>query len=121
MSFPVPGTLMVEPTESESKFELDRFIEAMTMIHGEIMDIIEGRADKEDNVLKNAPHTAEMVTASEWNHPYSREQAAYPVESLRRHKFWPFSARIDNVYGDRNFICSCDTVETYAENITKQD
>lgn len=108
MSFPVHNTLMVEPTESESKKELDRFIEAMISIHGEIMEIAEGKADREDNVLHNAPHTAEAVTADEWNHSYSREKAAYPVPSLRYHKFWPYTGRIDNVYGDRNLVTSCD-------------
>lgn len=117
MSFPVPGTLMVEPTESESKYEIDRFIEAMSLIHAETMDIIEGRADKEDNVLRNSPHTAAMVSSDEWSHPYTREQAAYPVTSLKVHKFWPYSARVDNVYGDRNLICTCDTVESYAKSI----
>lgn len=108
MSFPVHNTLMVEPTESESKKELDRFIEAMISIHREIMEIAEGKADKEDNVLHNAPHTAEAVSADEWNHSYSREKAAYPVPSLRYHKFWPYTGRIDNVYGDRNLVTACD-------------
>ena len=116
MSFPVPGTLMVEPTESESKEELDRFIEAMIKIHGEIMDVINGKADATDNVLKNAPHTAQMVTADEWSHPYSRSEAGYPVAGLKTHKFWPYSGRVDNVYGDRNLVCSCDTVEEYAKS-----
>lgn len=110
MSFPVPGTLMVEPTESEPKSELDRFIEAMTAIHRELTDIIEGRADQNDNVLKNAPHTAEMVCADEWTHPYTRAEAAYPVPGLRIHKFWPYSARIDNTGGDRQFCPVCDTL-----------
>lgn len=110
MSFPVPGTLMVEPTESESKYELDRFIDAMTAIHREITDIIEGRADKDDNVLKNAPHTAETVSATEWTHPYTREEAAYPAKNLRVHKFWPYCGRVDNTYGDRNFCPCCDTL-----------
>lgn len=101
MSFPVPGTLMVEPTESEPKKELDRFIEAMERIHAEITAIINGTADKEDNVLKNSPHTAEMVSADEWRHPYSRSEAAYPVSGLLIHKFWPYVGRVDNVYGDR--------------------
>jgi glycine dehydrogenase len=108
MSFPVPGTLMVEPTESEPKAELDRFIEAMRCIHAEISDIISGKADPQDNVLKNAPHTAEVVSADDWTHPYPRSQAAYPVPSLRKHKFWPYASRVDNVYGDRNLVCTCD-------------
>lgn len=115
MSFPVPGTLMVEPTESEPKGELDRFIEAMTMIHQETMEIIEGKASKDDNVLKNSPHTAEMVSSDQWDHSYTREKAAYPVKSLTQHKFWPYVGRVDNVYGDRNLVCTCDTVESYAK------
>ena len=107
VSFPVPGTLMVEPTESESKAELDRFCEAMTLIRGEIREIETGAADKADNVLKNAPHTAEAVCADAWAHPYPREKAAYPAAWLRRKKFWPPVGRVDNAYGDRNFICSC--------------
>lgn len=117
MSFPVGGTLMIEPTESESLYELDRFIEAMICIHGEIMEIINGTADHDDNVLKNAPHTAESVSADEWTHAYSREKAAYPVSSLRIHKFWPYIGRVDNVYGDRNLVCSCDTVESFAQSL----
>lgn len=117
MSFPVPGTLMVEPTESEPREELDRFIQAMEHIHAEIMAVINGGADKEDNVLKNAPHTAEMVSADEWKHPYSRSQAAYPVPGLRVHKFWPYIGRVDNVYGDRNLICTCDTVEEFSKAV----
>ena len=113
MSFPVPGTLMVEPTESESKAELDRFIEAMLSIKEEIQEVIDGRADKEDNVLHNAPHTAEAVSSDEWNHSYSRAKAAYPVAGLRQHKFWPYTGRIDNVYGDRNLICTCDPMSEY--------
>lgn len=113
MSFPVPGTLMVEPTESESKAELDRFIEAMISIRQEIAEVQEGIVDKEDNVLHNAPHTAEAVSSDKWNHSYSREKAAYPVEGLRRHKFWPYTGRIDNVYGDRNLICTCDPIFSY--------
>ncbi|MCP5536674.1 MAG: aminomethyl-transferring glycine dehydrogenase [Akkermansiaceae bacterium] len=115
MSWPVGGTLMIEPTESESKAELDKFCDAMISIHGEIQAVIDGRADKEDNVLKNAPHTAEMVISDSWSHPYSREQAAYPVSSLRDHKFWPSVGRIDNVHGDRNLVCSCAGMEAYGE------
>ena len=115
MSWPVAGTLMIEPTESESKAELDRFCEAMISIHGEIQEVLDGSADKEDNVLKNAPHTAEMVISDSWSHAYSREQAAYPLTSLREHKFWPSVGRIDNVHGDRNLVCSCVGMEAYSE------
>jgi len=107
VSFPVPGTLMVEPTESESKAELDRFCAAMISIREEIREIALGQADKSNNVLKNAPHTALQVCADSWNHPYSREKAAYPAPWTKEHKFWPAVARIDNAYGDRNFFCSC--------------
>lgn len=115
MSFPVPGTLMIEPTESESKAELDRFIEAMISIKEEINDIIEGKLDPVDNPLKNAPHTAESILANEWDHSYSRELAAYPVKRLRENKYWPPVARADNVYGDRNLFCSCLPLSEYAE------
>ena len=111
ISWPVPGTMMVEPTESESKAELDRFCEAMIAIHGEIQAIESGHADPHNNLLKNAPHTAELLTADKWEHPYSREQAAYPTRWLREHKFWPPVSRIDNVYGDRNPVCSCVGME----------
>jgi len=107
MSFPVPGTLMVEPTESESKAELDRFCDALIAIHAEAASIARGAIDANDNPLKNAPHTAEMVLAAQWTHPYSREEAAFPAPWTRVHKFWPASARIDNVFGDRNLMCSC--------------
>src|SRR6185436_1898804 len=107
LSWPVAGTLMVEPTESESLHELDRFCEAMIAIHGEMAAIESGAADRSNNVLKNAPHTAAAVTADKWERPYSREQAAYPVGGLRDWKFWPPVGRIDNVYGDRHPICSC--------------
>ena len=107
MSFPVPGTLMVEPTESESKAELDRFCEAMIAIREEIRAVEEGRLDREDNPLKNAPHTAAAVLADDWRHPYPRELAAFPVKSLREAKYWPPVGRADNVYGDRNLFCSC--------------
>jgi glycine dehydrogenase len=107
MSFPVAGTLMVEPTESESKAELDRFVEAMIAIRGEIRAIEDGRADRTDNALKHAPHTAAALTADQWRHAYRREDAAYPVASLRDAKYWPPVARIDNVYGDRHLFCSC--------------
>eukprot|EP00294_Goniomonas_avonlea_P000793 CAMPEP_0114554758 /NCGR_PEP_ID=MMETSP0114-20121206/8383_1 /TAXON_ID=31324 /ORGANISM="Goniomonas sp, Strain m" /LENGTH=992 /DNA_ID=CAMNT_0001739831 /DNA_START=20 /DNA_END=2998 /DNA_ORIENTATION=- len=115
MSFPVSGTLMVEPTESESKEELDRFVEAMVTIRAEITAIEEGRADKNNNVLKNAPHTMADVSADVWDHPYSREEAAYPVPALRLRKQWPTVARADDVYGDRNLFCTCDPIEVYME------
>jgi glycine dehydrogenase len=107
MSFPVAGTLMVEPTESESQAELDRFIDAMIAIREEIRAVEEGRMDREDNPLKNAPHTAAVVTADEWKHPYTRGVAAYPVPGLRQYKYWCPVGRADNVYGDRNLFCSC--------------
>jgi glycine dehydrogenase len=114
MSWPVGGTLMIEPTESESKAELDRFCDAMISIHGEIMAVTRGELDASDNPLKNAPHPAESFCANEWPHAYSREQAAYPLPYLRHHKFWPSVGRIDNVHGDRNLVCTCDSVEAYA-------
>ncbi|AOK28373.1 MULTISPECIES: aminomethyl-transferring glycine dehydrogenase [Burkholderia] len=114
MSFPVPGTLMVEPTESESQEELDRFIDAMIAIRNEIRAIEEGRADREDNPLRHAPHTAAVVTANEWPHAYSREEAAYPVASLSANKYWPPVGRADNAYGDRNLFCACVPVADYA-------
>jgi len=113
MSFPVPGTLMIEPTESESLQELDRFCEAMIAIRAEIEEIEAGESDKDDNPLLGAPHTAEMISSSEWNHPYSREIAAYPLAWVRDRKFWPFVGRIDNVYGDRNLFCQCVPVDDY--------
>jgi glycine dehydrogenase len=111
MSWPVPGTLMVEPTESESKEELDRFCDAMITIHGELTAIEKGQLDKADNPLKRAPHTALSVISDDWNRPYSRNQAAYPAPWLKNHKFWPSVSRVDNVYGDRNIFCSCLPVE----------
>ncbi len=114
VSFPVPGTLMVEPTESESKDELDRFCDAMIAIRGEIQAVIDGTADRADNVLVNAPHTAAAVTADSWAHPYSREQAAFPLPFVRARKFWPSVGRIDNPYGDRNLVCSCPPTSDYA-------
>ena len=114
VSFPVAGTLMVEPTESEDKAELDRFCDAMIQIRAEIDEITSGRSDRSDNVLKNAPHTAEAVSATEWPHPYSREEAAFPLSFVRANKFWPPVGRIDNPYGDRNLFCSCPPLETFA-------
>jgi len=113
MSFPVPGTLMIEPTESETKAELDRFCDALIAIREEIRAIEEGRADRADNPLKHAPHTARVVTADVWGHAYTREQAAFPAPWLRQHKFWPAVGRIDNTYGDRNLVCTCPPVESY--------
>ena len=113
VSFPVPGTLMIEPTESESKAELDRFCEAMIAIRGEIQDIVEGRMPGDNNVLKNAPHTVEAVTANEWRRPYSREQAAFPAPWVRERKFWPSVGRIDEAFGDRNLVCTCPPMESY--------
>lgn len=113
MSFPVAGTLMVEPTESESKAELDRFIEAMITIRNEIKDVESGKSDKQNNVLKNAPHTMEMLMANDWKYPYSREQAAFPVPWLKKSKIFASVARVDNAYGDRNIVCSCPPMEDY--------
>ena len=115
MSFPVPGTLMIEPTESEAKAELDRFCKALIQIKEEILAIENGEADKNNNVLKNAPHTAQHVTADEWPHSYSREQAAYPAEWTKDGKFWPAVGRVDNAYGDRNLVCSCPPIEDYED------
>ena len=115
LSFPVSGTLMVEPTESESQVELDRFIDAMIQIRDEIRAIEEGKLDREDNPLKNAPHTATMVSASEWTHAYPRELAAFPLASLKLQKYWPPVARVDNVYGDKHIMCACIPVDAYKE------
>ncbi len=114
MSFPVPGTLMIEPTESESKAELDRFCDALLAIREEIRQIEAGKLDKQDNPLKNAPHTAEVVCGDEWSHAYPRSLAAYPLPWVRDHKFWPPVSRIDNAYGDRNLVCTCEPLEAYA-------
>ncbi len=115
MSFPVPGTLMIEPTESESRAELDRFCDALIAIRAEIAEIEAGRMDREDNPLKHAPHTAAAVLATEWPHTYTREQAAYPAAWTREHKFWPAVGRIDNVWGDRNLFCTCVPMAAAAE------
>lgn len=115
LSFPVAGTLMVEPTESESQHELDRFIDAMIQIRSEIRAVEEGKLDREDNPLKNAPHTAMAVSASEWTHAYPRELAAFPLASLRQAKYWPPVARVDNVYGDKNIMCACIPVDAYKD------
>ena len=113
VSFPVAGTLMVEPTESESKRELDRFCDAMIAIRREIADIEAGRIDRHDNPLKNAPHTASALTGMAWSRPYSRERAVFPSPATREFKFWPAVARIDAVYGDRNLVCTCLPVDAY--------
>jgi glycine dehydrogenase len=113
VSFPVAGTMMIEPTESESKDELDRFCDALIAIRQEIAAIVDGTADPKDNVLKNAPHSADEVSSDSWNHPYSREQAAFPLPYVRANKFWPSVARIDNPYGDRNLMCACPPIEAY--------
>ncbi len=113
VSWPVPGTLMIEPTESESKAELDRYCDALIAIRGEIQEIVEGRMPRDNNALKNAPHTAEAVTATDWKHPYSREQAAFPAPWVRDSKFWPAVARIDDAYGDRHLVCTCPPMESY--------
>ena len=115
MSFPVPGTIMIEPTESEDKAELDRFCDALLSIREEIKAIEESRADKKDNALKNAPHTQFVVTANEWNHAYSREEAAFPLHYVTLNKFWPSVARVNNTHGDRNLICTCEPIESYME------
>lgn len=115
VSFPVPGTLMIEPTESESKAELDRFADALIAIRNEIQEIEDGKADPTDNVLKNAPHTALTALSERWNHPYTRYKAVYPLQYLRHRKFWPSVGRINNSYGDRNIMCACPPIESYAE------
>jgi len=115
ISWPVAGTMMVEPTESEPKHELDRFCDAMISIHAEIEAVARGKIDREHNLLKNAPHTAWQIASAKWDRPYSREEAAFPAPWTREHKFWPAVARIDNVYGDRNLFCSCPPVEEFEE------
>jgi glycine dehydrogenase len=115
VSFPVPGTLMVEPTESEPLDELDRFCDAMIAIRQEIRDVVEGRADAKDNVLKHAPHTMAVASSDSWTHPYTRQQAVFPLPFVRQNKFWPAVGRIDNPYGDRHLVCSCPPMEAYGE------
>jgi glycine dehydrogenase len=115
VSFPVAGTLMIEPTESEPKVELDRFVDALIEIRNEIRDVEEGKADKENNVLKHAPHTAAVITADEWTRPYSRQKAAFPLPFVKEGKFWPSVSRVDNAYGDRNLVCSCLPIEEYTK------
>jgi glycine dehydrogenase len=115
VSFPVGGTLMIEPTESESLEELDRFCDALIGIREEIREVELGIADREDNLLKNAPHTADMVVADEWNHGYGRERAAYPAAWTREYKFWPTVGLVESAAGDRNLICACVPIEEYAQ------
>jgi glycine dehydrogenase len=114
LSWPVAGTLMVEPTESESKAELDRFCDAMISIHAEMVAVEEGKISATDNPLKNSPHTARVAAGNDWDHPYTREQAVYPAAWLQEFKFWPSVGRVDNVFGDRNLICTCPSVEEFA-------
>jgi glycine dehydrogenase len=113
VSFPVPGTIMIEPTESESKAELDRFCDAMLAIRKEIQQIEDGLSAKDNNILVNAPHTLELLTADAWDRPYSRKQAAYPLSFVAERKFWPSVARVNNSHGDRNLICTCAPIEDY--------
>jgi glycine dehydrogenase len=113
MSFPIPSTMMVEPTESETLAELDRFIAAMIEIRKEIAEVEQGSQPREGNVLTNAPHTAAALLATEWPHPYTREKAAYPLPWTRQHKFWPSVGRLNNVLGDRKLICSCPPIDDY--------
>ena len=115
LSFPVAGTIMIEPTESENKGELDKFCDALINIYEEIKEIENGNADKKDNVLKNAPHTLSVITADDWKHSYSRSKAAFPLEYLRQNKFWASVSRVNNTYGDRNLVCTCEPVENYVE------
>ena len=115
IAFPVAGTIMIEPTESESKAELDRFCNALISIRAEIEQVELGLQDRHDNALKNAPHTASHVTADTWDHQYTRTRAAFPAPWLRESKFWPHVGRIDNAYGDRNLQCSCAPIESYAD------
>ena len=115
MSFPVPGTLMIEPTESEPKAEIDRFCDAMIAICKEAKRIENGEWPADDNPLHNAPHTIDVLTAEEWTHPYTREEAAYPGATTAAGKYWPPVGRIDNVYGDRNLVCTCPTIDSYRD------
>ncbi len=117
VSFPVAGTLMVEPTESEPKHELDRFCEAMISIRKEISEVESGVSDKADNPLKNAPHTAVTVTGDVWEHPYSRKTAAFPLPYVADHKFWPAVGRVNDSYGDRSLVCACPPIESYSEEL----
>jgi len=116
MSWPVAGTLMIEPTESEALDELDRFCDAMIQIRREIQAVEDGKAKADDNPLKHAPHTAQMIASDSWSHAYSRNEAAFALPWLASHKYWPPVARVDNVFGDRNLVCTCDPVSAYAED-----
>jgi glycine dehydrogenase len=116
LSFPVHGTLMMEPTESESKAELDRFIQAMKDIHRDIMEVAEGKVAAEECVLRKAPHTAEIMITEVWERPYSRQKAAFPLPWVAENKFWPSVSRVNDGYGDRNLVCSCDPIESYRED-----
>jgi glycine dehydrogenase len=118
LSFPVAGTIMIEPTESEDKAELDRFCDALLSIREEIREVENGTADKTDNTLKNAPHTQLVICANSWNHSYTRETAAFPLDFVKQNKFWPSISRVNNTYGDRNLICTCEPVSAYAEEAT---
>lgn len=115
VSWPVPGTIMIEPTESEPKSELDRFIDAMISIREEVRELELGLADMQDNVLRNSPHTLAEVTGDDWSHAYGRQKAAFPVASLTQSKFWPSVKRVNNTYGDRNVVCTCPPLEAYLE------
>jgi glycine dehydrogenase len=115
MSFPVPGTLMIEPTESEALTELDRFCDAMISIHVEMQAVADGQLDRANNPLKHAPHTARAVCSDKWDRPYSRDVAAFPSQAVRESKFWPAVGRVDNVYGDRNLVCSCVGMEAHVD------
>jgi glycine dehydrogenase len=119
VSFPVPGTLMVEPTESESKFELDRFCDTLLLIADEIKEIQLGVADPKNNVLKNSPHTIFDIASDEWSHPYSREKAAFPASWTKQKKFWPSVGRVNSAYGDRNLVCSCNPITDYIEEAVR--
>ena len=116
MSWPVPGTMMIEPTESESLSEINRFCDALIKIKEEINNVKNGKFDKNDNPLKNAPHTHVELTANEWKHKYDRESAAYPSATLKSYKYWPPVARVDNVYGDKNLFCTCPSIDEYKES-----
>jgi glycine dehydrogenase len=115
ISWPVPGTMMIEPTESESRAELDRFCEALVAIRAEIEKIEQGEWDRADNPLKNAPHTAEVIAGDEWSHPYSRRVAAFPLDFVTHHKFWPSVGRVDDAFGDRHLVCACPPVSDYED------